>query len=99
MSTLNNQDRKEFFERLNLVVGPISLECPCGKPLQIGKRSDGVWMVGHLEESCSHIVHSKVNKVCREDLKGTENDPEVATLGKILYQLVKALREDKFKAP
>lgn len=40
-----------------------SLTCPCGQPLQLCKVR-GEWVVGHIEEMCSPLIHCKeINEV------------------------------------
>lgn len=67
----------------DLDLQPVDLVCPCGKPLQLAKLSDGRWVLGDFATMCSPMVYSTdANKVLEEYHKavtsGTFKAPTVA---------------------
>jgi hypothetical protein len=57
---------------LNVPEG-VALECPCGKPLSIGRLEDGRWILGHFGKSCSFLIYDEdANKVLEKYMKAVK---------------------------
>lgn len=63
-----------------IIKGPILLECPCGLPLSISQDGSGRWILGHLEETCSHLIHCETVSIHQNESNNTDEQ----ALGKIM---------------